>query len=146
VETNGTATVLPFRSRTAAWERGDIDAAFIWAPVLTNLKKSGTVLASAGDMRRGDERHRDRLALQVPDRCDPGALAGDELLGVIRAMASGNVDVGEAGSSPVAAAASQGLPITLFLQLAALHQDPDRRHHVLIGEGDGLLGGDGRDG
>ena len=33
---------------------------------------------------------------------------------VIRAMASGNVDVGEAGSSPIAAAASQGLPITLF--------------------------------
>ncbi len=33
---------------------------------------------------------------------------------VIRAMASGNVDIGEAGSSPVAAAASQGLPITLF--------------------------------
>ncbi|MGE7415599.1 taurine ABC transporter substrate-binding protein [Methylobacterium tarhaniae] len=33
----------------AAWERGDLDAAFIWAPVLTNVKKSGTVLASAGD-------------------------------------------------------------------------------------------------
>ncbi|RVU19164.1 taurine ABC transporter substrate-binding protein [Methylobacterium oryzihabitans] len=33
----------------AAWERGDIDAAFIWAPVLTGLKKTGTVLASAGD-------------------------------------------------------------------------------------------------
>ncbi len=33
---------------------------------------------------------------------------------VIRAMASGNVDIGEAGSSPIAAAASQGLPIKLF--------------------------------
>ena len=33
---------------------------------------------------------------------------------VIRAMASGNVALGEAGSSPIAAAASQGLPIELF--------------------------------
>ena len=33
---------------------------------------------------------------------------------VIRAMASGNVVMGEAGSSPIAAAASQGLPIQLF--------------------------------
>lgn len=33
---------------------------------------------------------------------------------VIRAMASGNVQVGEAGSSPIAAAASQGLDIRLF--------------------------------
>ena len=33
---------------------------------------------------------------------------------VIRAMASGNVVMGEAGSSPIAAAASQGLPVELF--------------------------------
>lgn len=33
----------------AAWERGDIDATFIWAPVLDVAKKSGTVIASAGD-------------------------------------------------------------------------------------------------
>src|ERR1700710_1044688 len=33
---------------------------------------------------------------------------------VIRAMASGNVQIGEAGSSPIAAAASQGLDIQLF--------------------------------
>lgn len=33
---------------------------------------------------------------------------------VVRAMASGNVALGEAGSSPIAAAASQGLPIELF--------------------------------
>ena len=33
---------------------------------------------------------------------------------VVRAMASGNVELGEAGSSPVAAAASQGLDIELF--------------------------------
>lgn len=33
----------------AAWERGDLDATFIWAPVLDVAKKSGTVIASAGD-------------------------------------------------------------------------------------------------
>ena len=33
----------------AAWERGDIDATFIWAPVLDVARKSGTVIASAGD-------------------------------------------------------------------------------------------------
>ncbi|MBX4898681.1 taurine ABC transporter substrate-binding protein [Rhizobium bangladeshense] len=33
----------------AAWERGDVDATFIWAPVLDVAKKSGTVIASAGD-------------------------------------------------------------------------------------------------
>lgn len=33
---------------------------------------------------------------------------------VIRAMSSGDVQIGEAGSSPIAAAASQGLPIQLF--------------------------------
>ncbi len=33
----------------AAWERGDIDATFIWAPVLDTAKKNGKVIASAGD-------------------------------------------------------------------------------------------------
>src|SRR5919107_4603923 len=33
---------------------------------------------------------------------------------VIRAMASGDVQIGEAGSSPIATAASQGLEIQLF--------------------------------
>lgn len=33
----------------AAWERGDVDATFIWAPVLNVVKKNGTVIASAGD-------------------------------------------------------------------------------------------------
>ncbi len=32
----------------AAWERGDIDAAFIWDPVLSKIKSSGKVLATSG--------------------------------------------------------------------------------------------------
>lgn len=32
----------------AAWERGDIDATFVWDPVLAKAKKSGTVLTTSG--------------------------------------------------------------------------------------------------
>ena len=34
----------------AAWERGDIDAAFVWDPALGRIKKSGTVLISSGQL------------------------------------------------------------------------------------------------
>jgi taurine transport system substrate-binding protein len=34
----------------AAWGRGDIDATFIWDPVLTNVKKTGKVLMTSGDI------------------------------------------------------------------------------------------------
>ncbi|MFL9927251.1 taurine ABC transporter substrate-binding protein [Herbaspirillum lusitanum] len=36
----------------AAWERGDIDATFIWDPVLAKVKKSGQVLITSGDIAR----------------------------------------------------------------------------------------------
>jgi taurine transport system substrate-binding protein len=34
----------------AAWSRGDIDATFIWDPVLSEVKKSGKVLLTSGDI------------------------------------------------------------------------------------------------
>ena len=34
----------------AAWERGDIDAAFVWDPALSRIKKSGKVLITSGDL------------------------------------------------------------------------------------------------
>jgi len=34
----------------AAWDRGDIDAAFIWDPILSKIKSNGTVLATSGDI------------------------------------------------------------------------------------------------
>ncbi|HTP45494.1 MAG TPA: taurine ABC transporter substrate-binding protein [Casimicrobiaceae bacterium] len=34
----------------AAWGRGDIDATFIWDPVLTTVKKTGKVLMTSGDI------------------------------------------------------------------------------------------------
>jgi taurine transport system substrate-binding protein len=34
----------------AAWERGDLDGAYVWDPVLSELKKSGKVLATSADV------------------------------------------------------------------------------------------------
>ncbi len=34
----------------AAWERGDIDGAYVWDPVLAELKKTGSVLATSSDV------------------------------------------------------------------------------------------------
>ncbi|WP_151769816.1 taurine ABC transporter substrate-binding protein [Streptomyces abyssomicinicus] len=34
----------------AAWQRGDIDAAYVWTPTLTELKKDGTVLVSSREI------------------------------------------------------------------------------------------------
>ena len=34
----------------AAWERGDIDAAFIWDPVLSKVKANGKVIATSGSL------------------------------------------------------------------------------------------------
>ncbi|WP_331376060.1 taurine ABC transporter substrate-binding protein [Sinorhizobium chiapasense] len=34
----------------AAWSRGDIDGAYVWDPVLAEIKKTGTVLATSADV------------------------------------------------------------------------------------------------
>jgi taurine transport system substrate-binding protein len=34
----------------AAWSRGDIDGAYVWDPVLAEIKKTGTVLATSADI------------------------------------------------------------------------------------------------
>ena len=36
----------------AAWLRGDIDAAFVWDPALSKIKRSGKVLITSGDLGR----------------------------------------------------------------------------------------------
>jgi len=45
-----TVTVINMRPPeiAAAWERGDIDAAFIWDPVLSKIKGNGKVIATSG--------------------------------------------------------------------------------------------------
>jgi taurine transport system substrate-binding protein len=34
----------------AAWERGDVDAAFVWDPALARIKKSGKVMVTSGEL------------------------------------------------------------------------------------------------
>jgi taurine transport system substrate-binding protein len=36
----------------AAWERGDIDGAYVWDPVLSQIKKNAKVLADSGDVAK----------------------------------------------------------------------------------------------
>jgi taurine transport system substrate-binding protein len=49
---NSDVTVMNMRPPeiAAAWERGDIDAAFIWDPILTKIKGNGTVLTTSGEI------------------------------------------------------------------------------------------------
>ena len=41
---------LPPNGLAAAWQRGDIDAAFVWDPALSTIKKNGKVLITSGDL------------------------------------------------------------------------------------------------
>jgi taurine transport system substrate-binding protein len=36
----------------AAWERGDIDAAYVWDPALARIKKTGKVMIASGELNR----------------------------------------------------------------------------------------------
>jgi len=36
----------------AAWERGDIDAAYVWDPVLARIKNNGTVIIASGELNK----------------------------------------------------------------------------------------------
>jgi taurine transport system substrate-binding protein len=36
----------------AAWDRGDIDGAYVWDPALAHLKQSGKVLITSGDLSK----------------------------------------------------------------------------------------------
>jgi taurine transport system substrate-binding protein len=49
---NSDVTVMNMRPPeiAAAWDRGDIDAAFIWDPILTKIKGNGTVLTTSGEI------------------------------------------------------------------------------------------------
>jgi taurine transport system substrate-binding protein len=41
---------MPPNAIAAAWERGDIDAAFVWDPALSRIKKTGKVLITSGQL------------------------------------------------------------------------------------------------
>jgi taurine transport system substrate-binding protein len=43
---------LPAPQIAAAWERGDIDAAYVWEPALGKISKTGKVLITSADVRQ----------------------------------------------------------------------------------------------
>ena len=49
---------------SAAWERGDIDAAFVWDPALARIKQSGKVLITSGELSKKGKATFDGFAVQ----------------------------------------------------------------------------------
>lgn len=50
----------------AAWERGDIDAAFVWDPALARIKQSGKVLITSGELSKMGKATFDGMAVNKP--------------------------------------------------------------------------------
>jgi taurine transport system substrate-binding protein len=50
----------------AAWERGDIDAAFVWDPALARIKQSGKVFVTSGELSRKGTATFDGMAVSRP--------------------------------------------------------------------------------
>jgi taurine transport system substrate-binding protein len=48
----------------AAWERGDIDAAFVWDPALARIKQTGKVLITSGELSKKGKATFDGVAVQ----------------------------------------------------------------------------------
>ncbi|MBS0593427.1 MAG: taurine ABC transporter substrate-binding protein [Proteobacteria bacterium] len=48
----------------AAWERGDIDAAFVWDPALARIKQNGKVLITSGELSKKGKATFDGIAVQ----------------------------------------------------------------------------------
>jgi taurine transport system substrate-binding protein len=48
----------------AAWERGDIDAAYVWDPALGRIKQSGKVLVTSGELSKKGKATFDGIAAQ----------------------------------------------------------------------------------
>ncbi len=56
---------LPPPAIAAAWERGDIDASFIWDPVLSKIKRNGKAIATSGDIGKKGYPTFDRLVVDA---------------------------------------------------------------------------------
>ena len=68
----------------AAWERGDIDAAFIWDPALGRIKKSGKVLITSGQLSAWGKATFDGM---VSDK-DWAAANPDFMVGLVKSLAA----------------------------------------------------------
>ena len=96
---------LPPNGIAAAWLRKDIDAAFVWDPALSRIKKTGKVLITSGDLGRWGKPTFDGI---VANRDFAGANP-EFMVNFIRVLARtdaeyrDNVDKWVAGSEPVQA-------------------------------------------
>ncbi|SDV48993.1 taurine transport system substrate-binding protein [Chitinasiproducens palmae] len=73
----------------AAWDRGDIDATFIWDPVLAKVKRDGRVLVTSGELaRRTGKATFDGFAVNRAFARDNGAF----LAGFVKVLAAADAD------------------------------------------------------
>ena len=80
-----TVTVMNMRPPeiAAAWERGDIDATFIWDPVLTKVKANGKVIATSGSIGKKGYPTFDGMVV----RSDWAAAHNDFMVAFVKALA-----------------------------------------------------------
>ena len=72
----------------AAWERGDIDAAFVWDPVLSHIKASGQTLASSGSIGKKGYPTFDGLVVDAQWASENEGF----MLALVKALASADAD------------------------------------------------------
>ena len=96
---------LPPNGIAAAWLRGDIDAAFVWDPALSRIKKTGKVLITSGDLGRWGKPTFDGIVANRDfTRDNPEFMVGFiKVLAQTDAAYRENVDQWVAGSEPVQA-------------------------------------------
>ena len=78
----------------AAWERGDIDAAFVWDPALARIKANGNVIATSGSIGKKGHPTFDGLVV------DAKWAAANEgfVVALVRALAKADADYRSNGS------------------------------------------------
>jgi len=72
----------------AAWERGDIDATFIWDPVLSKIKKNGKVIATSGDIGKKGYPTFDGMVVNA----EWAAKNEDFMVALVKALAKADAD------------------------------------------------------
>ncbi|WP_326535158.1 taurine ABC transporter substrate-binding protein [Pseudorhodoferax sp.] len=72
----------------AAWERGDIDAAFIWDPVLSKAKASGKVIATSGSFGKMGHPTFDGLVVNAKWAAEHEAF----MVALVKALAKADAD------------------------------------------------------
>lgn len=72
----------------AAWERGDIDATFIWDPVLSKTKASGKVILTSGELTKAGRPTFDGMIVSTKFAAEHSQF----VVAMVRAMAKADAD------------------------------------------------------